>query len=467
MLSGLRQTRATLSVCPTHKLDPSFDWTVVRWASMKRMAAIAIASVSTLALVFAVLIWRPWKSEPSLVDQIRSLGFTPVMPPSTLAAPGSLVMIESRDPLRLGIICPDYSSLGGGIADLLVTSQSLSIVAESALTGKFTLSARDVHVEASSQSEAVRSVRVTLENVRILELADDTVFGFIAARSPACAEALAFRTEDGVEVSMVKSVLVADATFKVHFSGATSLESQARTLERLEAAVGGRLSRTETSTVVGKGLFWALKDDTALAKIVRSSEGATGAGLGERGSLLEPSERVEFIDLVPLVRVDIEAVRQPDPMSCWAAAGAMLANWNRTGSPLTAESYARSLGHPWTQRFEDRKGIDGREHQEFARSAGLVIHPPQNFMITAYAEMLQSFGPLWIATTHGNIGAHARVLVGVYGDGSPNGTLMEFIDPRDGSRRREPFMTFLESFEQEARDASSLEEIRWQVMHRP
>lgn len=60
---------------------------------MKRMVAIAIASASTLALVFAVLIWRPWKSVPSLVDQIRSLGFTPVTTPSTLAAPGSLVMI--------------------------------------------------------------------------------------------------------------------------------------------------------------------------------------------------------------------------------------------------------------------------------------------------------------------------------------------------------------------------------------
>lgn len=70
-------------------------------------------------------------------------------------------------------------------------------------------------------------------------------------------------------------------------------------------------------------------------------------------------------------------------------------------------------------------------------------------------------------TTHGPLGAHARVLVGVYGDGTPDGTQFEFIDPRDGRWHRVWFMEFIESFEREARTAENLEEIRWQVLHLP
>src|SRR5262249_17081632 len=60
---------------------------------------------------------------------------------------------------------------------------------------------------------------------------------------------------------------------------------------------------------------------------------------------------------------------------------------------------------------------------------------------------------------------HARVLIGMYGDGTIDGTRMVFIDPADGQRHEKSFLSFQQSFEQVAMDVRRDRPLWIQVVH--
>ena len=72
---------------------------------------------------------------------------------------------------------------------------------------------------------------------------------------------------------------------------------------------------------------------------------------------------------------------------------------------------------------------------------GLVPDTRYNYSLESLADLLWNYGPLWVASDEELTGdnspeGHIRVIVGISGDGSEEGTLFKIYDPWDRNSTR-------------------------------
>ncbi|GEM_PF-5551825 len=99
--------------------------------------------------------------------------------------------------------------------------------------------------------------------------------------------------------------------------------------------------------------------------------------------------------------------------TCWAAAAGMILGYT-----------------PWTRGLQEDGGVNGltiRSFYTFAQIYGFEVDESRDWPIEKLYEKM-SVGPLLIINDCGSY-AHAFVLKGMAGDGTPGGTLLAFADP--------------------------------------
>jgi hypothetical protein len=433
--------------------------------STRQVAIIGIVLFLVVAGLLLLFAGQPWRERPSLEKAIQRLGFTPAVPPTRYLKPGSVVLVNDDGSVGLGIVCTAEGSLGFRNEWEFLDSETIAITATDEFDGR-TAFGLDVTTlfAGSAEGRAVKTITVSLTSARILTITDERVFERFGSRSAACADALAFRRSGARPLTMVRSALMADATFRIEYESSADMELRASETERLAAHVGGKVRAGAGQVIVGEQLLWGIVDDPDLLDI--GVGGSTGTA--DRPRLLDSDVRIRTVELDPVVSLGVRPVQQPSVRSCWAAAGAML--WNHVhNTDLDAAEFAEQLGDDWKEAFDADRGLALDEHMAFADAAGFAAMPPMNPAIEQFAQWLEKRGPVWIATVGPpSFSAHARVLVAMYGDLTPHGTEMAFIDPRDGRLVREPFMGFIESFEREARaaiDAAPDADLRIQILH--
>jgi hypothetical protein len=121
------------------------------------------------------------------------------------------------------------------------------------------------------------------------------------------------------------------------------------------------------------------------------------------------------------VRYNVQLVPQQTGMSCWAAGFAMIVGWREQIS-IDPSEIARATGY-WAQY---KNGLDP-EDVKVMNIWGFVPAPLQTHSVQSFADMLSSYGPLWVASAEP--GPHIRVVTGMHGDGTPDGTLLYINDP--------------------------------------
>jgi hypothetical protein len=75
---------------------------------------------------------------------------------------------------------------------------------------------------------------------------------------------------------------------------------------------------------------------------------------------------------------------------------------------------------------------------------------------------------LWVTTDEdptSGFAIHARIMTGIRGDGTPDGTTLDIADPGTGTAYQEKFGKFLDKYEAEARDSKA--PLRIQIVHWP
>lgn len=182
--------------------------------------------------------------------------------------------------------------------------------------------------------------------------------------------------------------------------------------------------------------------------------------------------RLDLKDLPVRVRLDVPAIKQPSPMSCWATVYAMMKSW-KARRPVSIEAAIAELGAPYTTYLAEDRGLPGGQELAFVKAGGLHAMPPASYPLTLFRKLLRNNGPVWIITGDG-ITSHARLLIGIYGADEAEkratyeSTTMEFIDPASGTYVYEPALGFYEMFERETafivdNGYDSLD-LRWQVI---
>ncbi len=125
---------------------------------------------------------------------------------------------------------------------------------------------------------------------------------------------------------------------------------------------------------------------------------------------------------------DVELVPQQTGYSCWAAGAAMLVGW-RDGVCIDPSEIANGTGY-WSQY---QQGLNANDTTMF-HYWRLKYEAPQTYTPQGLSRLLGQFGPLWVATQEG--GPHIRVITGITGDGTANGTVLTIYDPWQRGMRR-------------------------------
>lgn len=166
----------------------------------------------------------------------------------------------------------------------------------------------------------------------------------------------------------------------------------------------------------------------------------------------------------------VVALAQPTDQTCWATAATILVSWKEMRSLAISDVMDRA-GPAYRTKFDNNQGISGAEKPDFLNSLGLQSEGPQNYTVQGWLSLLKQFGPLWVTTNEGSAQAyspHARVLKGMFGDGSPDATFLKIVDPAGGTEYSESITTFTKKFEDIARqDLGDGADLRPQVVHFP
>jgi hypothetical protein len=166
-----------------------------------------------------------------------------------------------------------------------------------------------------------------------------------------------------------------------------------------------------------------------------SGSGSSGSSyftdVDELGELLElwgwDDESGSSVD----IQYELELVPQQTGFSCWAAGAAMIVGW-RDQVCINPAEIASGTGY-WAQY---QQGLNANDTTMF-RYWGLQYEAPQTYTPQGLIQLVGAYGPLWVATHEG--APHIRVIAGITGDGSADGTVLTIYDPwQRGMRQFRP-----------------------------
>jgi len=170
------------------------------------------------------------------------------------------------------------------------------------------------------------------------------------------------------------------------------------------------------------------------------------------------SESVSFDYTVPGI---VPLIAQPSGMTCWATVAAMMMGWKDKVS-YTIETAMDKAGAEYRTMFDNNQGLPASKHEAFAAACGMTGEPPMCYTVSGLKSLLENHGPLIAISDEqpgDNWAIHARVLRGIYGDGTPDKTFLRINDPSGGRQYTESFTAFAQKFEEVAGAP------RLQVMH--
>ncbi|KAF5410537.1 MAG: hypothetical protein C5S43_04615 [Candidatus Methanocomedens sp.] len=154
-------------------------------------------------------------------------------------------------------------------------------------------------------------------------------------------------------------------------------------------------------------------------------------------------------------------IAQPSNMTCWATVATMMMSWNNKMS-YAIETAMDKAGATYRALFDANKGLLAADHEAFATACGMSGEPPMCYTVSGLRGMIENHGPIIVITDEKpgpNWAIHARVVYGIYGDGTVDGTFLRINDPAGGRQYTESFRAFAKKYEEVA-DAPRL-----QIMH--
>lgn len=210
------------------------------------------------------------------------------------------------------------------------------------------------------------------------------------------------------------------------------------------------------------GIFGA--KTKATIKAFQTKHKLTSDGLAGKNTMAKLDELLPTLGkplppiepLVPyLVPGLIDSIKQPTTMGCWATAYTIMNNWRKQASRDVRDTVS-DMGDKWLKMYDDNKGLSPSEHIAFARAAGLQFEPLQSMSVDGWAQLLRTYGLLWlcfgweVAGSNGlptKKGRHIIVIRGMLGDGTPDATEFRFADPGTGMFHKEPFLDLIAEYE--------------------
>ena len=118
----------------------------------------------------------------------------------------------------------------------------------------------------------------------------------------------------------------------------------------------------------------------------------------------------------------VPLVPQTKEFGCWSASIAMIVSW-RDNRRYTSEEIAKACN------YDKKREVGGLHPEDILPFVhwGLTWRNPQTYHVAGLYSLLQTHGPLWVATHEGS--AHARVVVGMEPHPDPSRAKLYIQDP--------------------------------------
>jgi hypothetical protein len=169
-----------------------------------------------------------------------------------------------------------------------------------------------------------------------------------------------------------------------------------------------------------------------------------------------------------MVKEPTFAIKQVKTMGCWATVATMLQSWH-DGNLLSIQSVLATAGADYQGLYLSNAGLSSLQKPAFLHALHLTAEPPASYTAEALEAKLRLWGPLWVTTqeTDGQQAfIHARLILGITGDGSSNGTTLFIADPADGQKHTESLGAFTSKMEALAKsDYGSAADVRPLIVH--
>lgn len=169
-----------------------------------------------------------------------------------------------------------------------------------------------------------------------------------------------------------------------------------------------------------------------------------------------------------MVKEPTFAIKQTKTMGCWATVATMLQSWH-DGSLSSIQAVLATAGGNYPALYLSNAGLSSLEKPGFLRALHLTTEPPASYTAEALEAKLRLWGAMWVTTqeTDGHQAfIHARLILGITGDGTSNGTTLFIADPADGQKHVESLGEFTSKIEALARsDYGKGADVRPLIVH--
>jgi hypothetical protein len=147
----------------------------------------------------------------------------------------------------------------------------------------------------------------------------------------------------------------------------------------------------------------------------------------------------------------IKRLNQPSDNTCWATVATMMYMWKKQREIGIGEMLNGLPNPAFITYFNNNETINSKRKTEFLNSVFLKFEYPSSFLPSYLESKLRAYGPLWVTTKEGSnddFSVHARICIGILGDGTVEGTFVKLIDPDGGKDTTENFDSFIREYEQ-------------------
>jgi len=135
------------------------------------------------------------------------------------------------------------------------------------------------------------------------------------------------------------------------------------------------------------------------------------------------------------IHYDVSLVPQPDDYTCWAASSSMVLSYWRdvaasSSSPYYTVQEIKDMVTNANPAYDVSAGLKPEDTQPVGTILGLSFDAPMCYGVDGFASLLKDKGPIvFIRASMGGKGAHAIAVIGLNGDGTPDGTTVETLNP--------------------------------------
>jgi peptidoglycan hydrolase-like protein with peptidoglycan-binding domain len=179
------------------------------------------------------------------------------------------------------------------------------------------------------------------------------------------------------------------------------------------------------------------------------ADGVVGRQTMERLDTLLRTPRLGSPELPFVVSGRRVVIAQPSSMVCWATVHAMMRSWKFQAS-FGIRQAAAAVGERYGALVDANRGLPSEEFGPFITAAGMAVQPMMNLSIPGWLSLLRRRGLIWVGTLNSigpEAGLHSRIVEGMSGDGTVDGTELHMIDPDGGRRYHERFRLFIAKYE--------------------